>query len=247
MSKSQTIPLNTRIKKPLPILIGFSLILFIILQAVDNYCFDGAFYKRIYTELDTASTIGISEDDLEHATIVLLDYIQDKRDDLDVVVTVAPGQQEQMFNEREVLHMIDVKALYQGAMLIKWICLGIVLLGLLVMFRRFDFKRAVTHLFRGYRFSLIVFGIFVLALGAFVLIDFDRFWTLFHHVFFRNDLWILNPETDRMILMVPSYFFNTLVKRIVTGSLGGMLLAGILLWLGKRFSGPRYSGTTDGF
>ena len=247
MSRSMEIPLNTRIKKPLPILIGFALILFIILQAVDSYSFDRAFYKMVYDRLDTASTIGVSAEDLERSTVVLLDYIKDDRDDLDVVVTLDSGVEEQMFNEREVLHMIDVKDLYLGAMLVKWICLGIALAGVFIMLRRFDFKMAVTHLFRGYRLSLIVFGVIVLALGAFVLIDFNRFWNLFHQVFFRNDLWILNPATDRMILMVPSYFFNTLVQRIVTSSLAAMLLAGVGLWLGQRFAGPRYSGTTDGF
>lgn len=239
--------MNTKIKKTVPVLVGFALIIFIILQVVDSYSFDGRFYKAVYAHLGTAETIGVSEDDLDRSTVVLLDYLRDERDDLDVVVTLDSGAKEQMFNEREIMHMVDVKDLYSGAMLVKWICLGILVLGTALMLWRFDLKMALTHLFRGYRVSLIVFGVLILALGAFVIIDFNRFWNLFHQVFFRNDLWILNPETDRMILMVPSYFFNSLVQRIVGTSLISMVLAAVLLWFAKRSAGPRYSGTTDGF
>ena len=64
------------------------------------------------------------------------------------------------------------------------------------------------------------------ALIAFIvmaaLIDFNTFWTNFHLIFFRNDLWLLNPNTDRLILMVPLNFFITLVTRIIIVSVVGL-------------------------
>lgn len=238
---------NGILKKGVTVVGGFAVIIFIILQLVDQFSFDKAFYKRVYTELGTAETIGISEADLEEATAVLLDYIRDDRDDLDVEVRLADGRVEPMYNAREIAHMIDVKVLYQRAMLVKWTALGIAILAVAVVMRRFGLKRGLGHLARGYRVSLLVFGAFVLVLGAFAFLDFDRFWTQFHLIFFSNDLWILNPATDRMILMVPSYFFNSLVMRIVTGSLVGIVAVPIVLWLLQRLMGERYTGTTDGF
>jgi len=46
-------------------------------------------------------------------------------------------------------------------------------------------------------------------------VDFTSFWVSFHHLFFTNDLWLLNPETDVLIMMVPQQFFSDLVARII--------------------------------
>ncbi len=231
---NKTKQINTFIKGPLGVLAGFGLILFILLNAVDRYSFDKAFYAHVYDHLGTAETIGISDEDLDKSTNVLLDYIKDDRLDIDVDVTLEDGTVEPMFNEREIMHMVDVKDLYLNAMKVKWIGLSFFILTSILFIFRYGWKNGSLHLFRAYRISLILFGTIVLVLTAFILLDFDRFWTSFHHVFFTNDLWILNPATDRMILMVPSYFFNELVKRIVYASIGGMVFSFIVLYLVKH-------------
>lgn len=245
---NRTRAFNTALKKYISVIGGLALIVCIVLQAVATFSFDRNFYREVYAHLGTAETIGISDADLERATAVLLDYIRGVRDDLNVEVTLlADGSTDQMFNEREIAHMVDVKVLYQRAMAVKWASLVLAVATIALLIWRFGVKRGIVHLGRGYKWSLLIFGAFVLLLAAFVLIDFDRFWTLFHHVFFSNDLWILDPATDRMILMVPSYFFNNLVLRIVGGSIGGMLGTGVLYWILSRIGGPRYTGTTDGW
>lgn len=46
-------------------------------------------------------------------------------------------------------------------------------------------------------------------LGALAAIDFDRFFTLFHTVFFPGrDNWIFDPQTDPVINMLPQVFFR---------------------------------------
>lgn len=47
----------------------------------------------------------------------------------------------------------------------------------------------------------VVFG-FTMALG------FDRFFVLFHKLFFNNDDWLFNPATDPIILALPEGFFQ---------------------------------------
>ncbi|MFQ9799458.1 MAG: DUF1461 domain-containing protein [Clostridia bacterium] len=37
--------------------------------------------------------------------------------------------------------------------------------------------------------------------------DFNRYFTIFHLLFFDNDLWILNPATDLMINIVAGTLF----------------------------------------
>ncbi len=56
-------------------------------------------------------------------------------------------------------------------------------------------------------------GIFLLAFVSVVLLaaatDWDGFFTLFHKVLFRNDLWIFDPQVDPVIRILPDiYFFH---------------------------------------
>ena len=57
------------------------------------------------------------------------------------------------------------------------------------------------------------------ALGVLALIiasDFNRAFIAFHHIFFRNNLWQLNPDRDWVIRLLPEGFFLDMV--IVIGS-----------------------------
>ena len=153
--------------------------------------------------MGTAAEIGMNREDLQRATDTLLDYLKDKRDDLFVQANIG-GQEREVFNERETLHMVDVKNLYLWAMRI-----GNGLLILAVLFYLWAFfsgqdKRAVLG---GYlQGNFILLGI-IAVLGIYAAIDFNSFWTGFHHIFFTNDLWLLDPRTDILIQMVPEQFF----------------------------------------
>ena len=55
---------------------------------------------------------------------------------------------------------------------------------------------------------------------------------MFHHIFFTNDLWILDPATDMLINIVPEGFFMDTAARIALlfGSLS-LVLFGVCLFL----------------
>ena len=73
------------------------------------------------------------------------------------------------------------------------------------------------HLYHAYRKTL-AYVLFVIGmLVVWIVIDFDSFWTMFHHVFFPgNDLWLLDLRKDILIMIVPPEFFNHLVLMIVS-------------------------------
>jgi integral membrane protein (TIGR01906 family) len=66
-------------------------------------------------------------------------------------------------------------------------------------------------------------------------LDFDRAFTVFHMLFFPNDLWILDPSVDLLINMVPLGFFID-----ISIFIGGLLLClsgaviGLATWYLKR-------------
>jgi integral membrane protein (TIGR01906 family) len=78
----------------------------------------------------------------------------------------------------------------------------------------------------------------VVLVGIASLIDFDGLWTRFHQVAFRNDLWLLDPATDYLIMLFPEPFWFTATIGIATSvALQTVLVAviGLALVVGQRF------------
>lgn len=193
---------------------GFILSIFI--SSIQVIAFNKAYYKSTYRHYNTAEEIGISKDDLTQATNVLLDYLNDKTDTLDLKVNVN-GKTEEMFNQKEKDHMIDVKVLYQNALTfrnIMGIFIAIMLLLSLGVGDYVDFRLNRDVL----KTSLIVLGTVFGFIGAFAIVDFQSFWIKFHEIVFTNDLWLLDPSTDRLIMMVPEPFFMGLVFQIIAAA-----------------------------
>lgn len=88
---------------------------------------------------------------------------------------------------------------------------------------------------QAYQKCAIVFVCFVAMLGIWALCDFTALWESFHRLFFRNDLWLLNPYTDLMINMFPEDFFFHMVMRIALMFIVGFVGLGIgSYWVEKR-------------
>lgn len=220
--------MNKKLAFAISLIVGFALVIGIALLSVEVACFDKNFYKNEYEKLSTAEKIGMSQDDLDEATDVLLDYLKDRRDDLSVEATIQ-GEVRQVFNQREIDHMVDVKNLYLGALNVCIVCLCAGVIGLVLV--AFVFKRPLAAV-RGYLWGNVLFLFVFMCLAFWAATDFYTFWTNFHLLFFTNDLWILDPSTDILIMMVPEQFFFDLVMRIViyaVAALGVLAAAALVL------------------
>ncbi len=188
-------------------------VLSLLMVSVEITAFKPAFFQKQYMKLNTAEKMGMSHEDLDASTILLLDYIQDKRDDLDLKVSVH-GVEVEMFNKREKDHMIDVKVLFQNFTLMKnifFIISGIMLISALINKDIFNTKLSKDVLKLAGKYLFAVF----FTISVYAIIDFNGVWTLFHKILFSNDLWLLDPRTDRMINMFPEAFFNAMVMKII--------------------------------
>ena len=85
------------------------------------------------------------------------------------------------------------------------------ILMIVLMAKKADFRRLVPQ---GYLQALFVYLILAAILGVAMSIDFTSCFTLFHKLFFTNNLWIFDPETDYMIRMLPEGFFSDMVIRV---------------------------------
>ena len=73
--------------------------------------------------------------------------------------------------------------------------------------------------------------------GILSLFGFQRLFVFFHLVSFDNDLWILDPTRDYLIMMFPQGFFFDATVFIVVLTLGQALLLWVLPRIIRRLRG----------
>lgn len=184
------------------------------MTCIDVCAFQRKFFNYEYKMMNTAEKLGMSETSLYVATDTLLDYLKGDRNNINVKVEVD-GKQREVFDKQEKQHMVDVKNLYQDAMTLRNISLIIILILLLLI--AYDNKKEVKEVLTyTYQRVFILFLFALCALLIYAISDFTTFWTKFHHLFFSNELWLLDPNTSIMINMFPEQFFFHLVFLIAT-------------------------------
>lgn len=188
-----------------------SLIVVAFLSCIDFWCFSSSFYQNEYHKLNNAEIIGISQHDLNKVTDVVLGYLRNEYSSLDFKCKIN-GNEREVFNDKEKAHMVDVKNLYQDLLKLRLVFFIFYLLSFVYI----CFRNKIKYLFTYYKKSLLIFVSIIGFIFLFCLIDFDGFWTTFHHFFFsNNDLWLLDPTSDILIMMVPEQFFYDLCMTII--------------------------------
>jgi len=174
---------------------------------------DKDIYRNAQVKDEIHTYAGLSQESLDTATAVLIDYMDGTRDNLDE--KNIDNVNFEYFNAKEKAHMVDVRNLFDLAKKINFI-IFLVMIVILVFYLAFDKKGMFRNFFKySYMTLLISLGVMLIA-SVIIMIDFSRFWTIFHEVFFRNDLWLLNPRTDLLIRMMPERFFVRMVVHILT-------------------------------
>ncbi|MEK6835934.1 MAG: TIGR01906 family membrane protein, partial [Nanoarchaeota archaeon] len=114
----------------------------------------------------------------------------------------------EFFNEREKLHLQDVKNLIQKTFLIFYIALIL----FIIMLIYFIYTKNYKIIYSSFLVSTLLLIIILVILS---LINFNFLFTQFHLISFSNDYWQLNPETDNLINLFPLQFFQDIIKKIV--------------------------------
>lgn len=108
-----------------------------------------------------------------------------------------------IYNDRELSHMVDVKALVQ-IMIKVWLgCIALILLIVILL----DNLKARDILCKGFYWGGWLSIGFVLAMLLFVAINFNQLFTWFHYAFFEGDTWLFY-ESDTLIRLFPLRFWQ---------------------------------------
>jgi len=219
---------------------GFLLVasvpLFLIAASVTYAINDAGLYEGGFQRYQVSDITGITGPDLVQAGAELRQYFNSRREPLSVRTRIF-GVDQELFNQREVLHMADVKRLIWGVYALGFITgayLLIFTVAGLVWRPRVYAGRLAHYYLQGGILTLAL----ILAVGLFALVGFEALFLLFHQISFRNDLWQLNPYTDYLLLMFPTGFWFDATLRVATITIGGAMIAALgsvsYLWWQRR-------------
>ena len=193
-------------------------------------------YSYGFQKYGIESVTGIEMGQLELAGEKIRDYFSNDQDYLVIDIERQGQEIKNLYNQREILHMKDVKNLIQLIYSIQiWsllLCITLILIGFLSIRLR-KFSNVIDPISWGGGLTLGIAAV----VGILSLFGFQRLFLFFHLVSFDNDLWILDPTRDYLIMMFPQGFFFDATVFIVVLTLGQALLLWVLPRIIRRLRG----------
>ena len=186
--------------------------LFLILGNVLDVAGDRQFYADEFVKYDVGTVTGLNREQLATVADLFITYLSVPGSHLDYEITVN-GARRPLFNQKEIAHMEDVQKLFglvrQSRLVAGSILLILPLLG--VWFGGGLFlPRLGTLLTIGGILTVVLLGL--AGLASFV--DFTEAFVKFHEMAFSNDLWMLDPRTDYLLMLFPEGFWLDATLRI---------------------------------
>ena len=183
-------------------------------------------YEYGFEKYNVSQVTGLAEVELEKAAAGLIGYFNSDEDYISLTV-VKDGKPFELFNQREVIHLKDVKGLIW---LDYWVLLGTLVYALayagisLFWRKRRYWRRLAWGAVSGGGITLAL----MLALGLGTLLGFDQLFLQFHLISFTNELWQLDPTKDYLIMLFPQGFWYdaTIFCGLITAGLA-IILGGV--------------------
>ena len=147
-------------------------------------------------------TYGFSTEDRLYYARYAVDYLLND-EDINYLADLTFENGDQLFIERELSHMIDVKMLVQLMLNIWYAILLIVFIAILFFILRNNSIKIYLFLQHGSILTLGFIGIILISLG----ISFSALFTGFHRIFFEGDTWIF-LYSDSLIRLFPMKFWQ---------------------------------------
>ena len=214
------------------LLLGFAVLYLIIaLTALNEVGTDPHLYYSEQMKVGVLPGAGISETDLRMLDGELAKYLAGRSNELilpsdtaEGAYTVQPleidGELRPAFNEKELAHLRDCLGLFDllrkvRGRLIPWAILLTVGGAYLLQDRR----RARLCAWLSPLIVIVPIGAF----AAWAATNFDAAFVAFHRLFFKNNLWLLNPATDLLIRVCPQSMFAHMGACVGVISLAGII------------------------
>ena len=193
--------------------------------SIEMNAYNKSYYMGKYKENNVSNVTGKSMEELGTITDDLILYLKGGSNDL----------LEPHFNSREVMHMEDVRSLFDLARTIKYLGMVSIIVAVFYFLKNKKLLKLANTIFCG----LFVNHSLLAIISILAYNNFNKYFTYFHLVFFSNDLWILNPETDLMIQMLPENFFSGMALNILITFLIFLSLLQVVSLIYKNRNKPK--------
>ena len=203
----------------------------------------GWLYNYGFDTYEIPRVTGIEKPELMRVADEIKTYFTNDAKELDVRI-VRGGVERPLFNAREIHHMVDVKGMMQRTQLLQQLSLGY--LAAFAIAAIWAKGKASLILGRGIFWGCVATVALILVAGLGSLVAFEPLFILFHELSFSNDLWLLDPRTDYLLMMFPEGFFLDATLCIAGLSIAGAILAGTASWGGLRRAGVGVRPTATG-
>jgi integral membrane protein (TIGR01906 family) len=207
--------------------------LFVLSLSIDVFSMSRGYYDQEFEKLGTSEITGLTEAELGGVSDMIIDYLKGQVPEFQYKVE-REGRQVELFNEREQTHMVDVQDLFSLNGRIRMIAAAAFALAAFVAAQLAGDRQSVH---RGMMGAGLLGAVAAGGLLILINVDFTKYFTLFHELFFDNDLWLLNPKTDLLIVILQEQFFVDIAIRIFSLYIGLNAVVATLGWgLSKRLS-----------
>lgn len=214
--------------------------LMIVLAAVGSLCTavtQKAFDVQLYSGMSRQAvmdTLGVTDAmDVSAQTTAYIGMTDEEQSSFaQEIVSFMKGEtdmQPDVLNEREQQHMRDVRDLVLLARKVSQICMTIAA-GLAVVIAWTGAQEKQRGMLLGTLAGMVFIAAFV-GLTAIMINGrgFEALFIRFHELFFANDLWLLNPQTDILIRMMPQLLFERAAMDVAAKALQTFMIVYIML------------------
>ncbi|MBW2976729.1 DUF1461 domain-containing protein [Candidatus Woesearchaeota archaeon] len=193
------------------ILMAITIPFIIFICSFNSVSFNERFYIKEFSKHDVYENL--KDHDIEKINNDVLDYLKNEKNN-DLIDT-------DFFNEREKLHLLDVKNLIRKTFLVYYTSLILFLLSLALLVFLMEFKikkiaeRGLIIVLAGSSLALLV-GISFFVLSNF---NFNFVFNAFHKTFFSSGTYTFNPLFEKIVVLYPPSLFFDALTRIVSGAI----------------------------
>lgn len=215
------------------VILSFFLPLTLLLFNLEQTVFDVRFYISEFEKYDIQRKMEVYDGDLMTAVQNLLEYLKGERFTPQSEVTIK-SERVDIFGEREVAHLEDVRELFKRGFVLKWFSFAasvLLLIGLYFSGRPDPLPTVLKALFRSCIAALLILILFI----STVLLNFSTSFMYFHLIFFDNDLWLLDPAKENLIRMFPEGFFFDTAFKVLKKTFLQLSLIAVFTGFAKRY------------
>lgn len=206
-------------KKTIYYLCGGLIFFLILLMSIEFYSLNSFFYFNQYDKNDVYQNITYSKEDVKSITYNLINYL---KSDVDL-------EYKGVFSDKEKRHMKDVKYIFEKGIFIKR--LFIIVICTIIYINRKDIENILKFFNKSILTTCIVFTL----LCSIISLNYYKYFTVFHKMFFNNDDWLLSPKESIIINLLPLEFFKSIsIYIFLTTMIVSCIVISINFFLIKR-------------